>query len=244
MQFLTAKTSLGFMTIIVVSMCIGSARFDKLLKDSPETLPKTPPTLDSADSSDSFTTPKPPQFGRPDQQGEWESFSAMHDFFTQSFVESTGFGMERIINIDQPSQRGLRIDDLVYYHSKINLIGLKTDTPVVYESSWLNPVKTKLEIYQTRNLTALETEALEKMKAGEDLVWNISPDQTEGTLIGALRAQQSCIECHQVNEGHLLGAFVYSLYQMELPQKTKTSAGAGLVTAQTSHLQDVSLPNP
>lgn len=147
--------------------------------------------------------------------GEWESFEEMHKHYTQSFVNSEGFGMSRIVSFDEPSFRRMRIDDLAYSVEGLNLIGLKSNAPVIYESNWREVLRTKLETYPTRGLTAFEQSSLDEFYSGETLTWEFGEHRNTVKLVAALRATESCLECHQVSEGELLGAFVYHLQRTE-----------------------------
>jgi hypothetical protein len=85
---------------------------------------------------------------------------------------------------------------------------LKHDTPVVYESEHL-PQVSELDDAKTRPLTTFEAGALDTLRAGEELT-----AQTNGNLIemvGAIRASNDCMKCHDVPRGTLLGAFSYQL---------------------------------
>ncbi|MEI6862297.1 MAG: hypothetical protein WCL04_08600 [Verrucomicrobiota bacterium] len=72
-----------------------------------------------------------------------------------------------------------------------------------------------------RDLNGFETEALARLKAGEDVVikplgdsFNVAIKSLGGSfrMLGAVRAQKSCLECHEdKHEGDLLGAFSYLL---------------------------------
>ncbi len=85
---------------------------------------------------------------------------------------------------------------------------LKHDRPQVYVSSEL-PRMDKMDDTPVRDLGEFETGALAKLKAGEDVVTRASLNRIE--MLGALRASKSCLQCHNVERGQLLGAFSYSL---------------------------------
>lgn len=85
---------------------------------------------------------------------------------------------------------------------------LKYDQPQVYVSSEL-PRMDKLDDAPVRDLGDFEADALAKLQAGEEVVTRASLNRIE--MLGALRASKSCLECHNVERGQLLGAFSYSL---------------------------------
>ena len=110
-----------------------------------------------------------------------------------------------------------------------------------------------LDRYEKRDLTNFENEALRLMKAGTNLVWQL--DQTKQAkkliahqsvhskqrsavkaktetqsrkqykLIGALRAQKSCLACHDAEQNELLGAFVYTMERDEMMAARLESRG-------------------
>jgi len=66
-----------------------------------------------------------------------------------------------------------------------------------------------LSSVKTREASAFEAAALEKLVDGEDLDTASTPNRIE--MLGALRATKQCTQCHQVPSGTLLGAFSYEL---------------------------------
>jgi hypothetical protein len=65
------------------------------------------------------------------------------------------------------------------------------------------------EDIETRGLDEFESNSLNSLEASQDLVLSESDDEMK--MLGSIRANQSCIECHSVNYGDLLGAFSYRL---------------------------------
>lgn len=69
----------------------------------------------------------------------------------------------------------------------------------------------------TRELDGFEAAAIRRLLAGEDVA-------TEETLnrirmVGAVRANVACLECHNVQRGQLLGAFTYELLRDPLAKE-------------------------
>lgn len=85
---------------------------------------------------------------------------------------------------------------------------LKYLLPQVYMSDKL-PNMENLDESQMRSLTEFESTALERLRAGEDLV--VHEEDNEIEMLGSLRALKQCTQCHQVERGTLLGAFSYRL---------------------------------
>jgi multisubunit Na+/H+ antiporter MnhE subunit len=85
---------------------------------------------------------------------------------------------------------------------------LKHKEPRVYVSKEL-PRLDKLKNVPTRALDEFEEEALAKLWHNEDIV--IANESNSIRMLGSLRAQEHCLDCHAVQHGQLLGAFSYEL---------------------------------
>lgn len=149
---------------------------------------------------------------------DWKSFDEMHKTYTEAFVNSEGFGMSRLVTFDSPTERRLWVDGHEMRVRKVELIGLMSGTPVAYVNSWMNPLRENLDQYEQRSLTLEEQDAFRDLENNLPYAWKARDSQTasaehrdSGRLIAALRAQTECVACHQVEEGSLLGAFVYTL---------------------------------
>ncbi len=93
--------------------------------------------------------------------------------------------------------------------SQLQLVSLlKHKLPRVYVSENL-PDLNDLADVQTRELSSFERAALPPLERDQDLVIDDMPTRIQ--MLGALRASQSCLQCHQVPTGSLLGAFSYVL---------------------------------
>lgn len=197
--------------------------------------------------------------------GLWKSFDEMHKRYTDNFVASEGFGMSRIFTFEDPQNRMLEIKGEKFAVKELRLIGLGAEEPRVYEASWVNMTRDNLDRYEKRELTDFENKALRRMKAGTNLVWQLEqPKQTaklvarqsipskqrsaakaktetqshkQYKLVGALRAQKSCIACHDAKPNELLGAFVYTMEENEMMAAMLESRGkfAALKLAQQSN---------
>jgi hypothetical protein len=93
--------------------------------------------------------------------------------------------------------------------ARLELVSLfKHDDPVVYVSDEL-PNLDELDHVPTRPLDEFEQAHLPKLKDGEYLL--TSEDSTVIRMLGAVRASESCLACHSVPAGTLLGAFSYEV---------------------------------
>ncbi len=112
------------------------------------------------------------------------------------------FGKAQLALTAGDSHRGWRI-------TRLELVSLlKHKEPRVYVSAEL-PRMDKLKQVPTRELSEFEQQALTKLWYDEDVVVAEQPDQI--LMLGALRAQETCLKCHSVKAAQLLGAFSYEL---------------------------------
>ena len=171
----------------------------------------------NAKYSERFSKPEVPG----SHDGKWTSYEAMHRFFVDSFIKSKGFGMERLQSPRSEVRRSvLSINGKVYAIGGVDLISLGHPTkegmagePFVYTTgkpaASSDVMKSMLDKTPTRKLNAFETEALAKLRDGENSL--MGDEQGKTLLVGAVRATTSCLACHSVEEGALLGAFTYPL---------------------------------
>lgn len=85
---------------------------------------------------------------------------------------------------------------------------LKHAEPMAYVSREL-PRMDKLREVPVRPLTDHERTMLDGLRRGEDLQVLSIPDRIR--MLGAIRAAEQCLQCHEVARGTLLGAFSYKL---------------------------------
>lgn len=85
---------------------------------------------------------------------------------------------------------------------------LLNDPPAVYVSENL-PSMGELRVAPKRPPSEFENAALQRLRDGESLVAESSSHTIR--LLGAIRATVSCLDCHDVKQGRMLGAFSYVL---------------------------------
>jgi hypothetical protein len=145
----------------------------------------------------------------------WESFYEMHDTYVRRFDASTGTGVSRMPQPLMLDRSGiLDLGRERYSIERLELVGLlKRDHPVVYAPPlWNHSIRLVTADFKPRDLTALETRALAKLRAGRDLEAADGDESGTIALMGALRGEPSCLKCHKdKREGDLLGAFTYTL---------------------------------
>jgi len=170
--------------------------------------------------------------GYPTSERNFESLTVAHATYTEDFAKKPGFGSGRILYL--PSQDLITLAGKTYRFDTPELVGLEND-PVVYRRTGMMQnitvaIMSKAELRSRltrRGLTAVESNAIVKLRAGKDLI--TQPEEIAYDLggnqvahgkgiraIGALRAQEGCAKCHGVKEGTLLGAFSYSLIPTNL----------------------------
>lgn len=152
-------------------------------------------------------TEKPPDWN-PTRMGR------MHDGGVIDFVNARNFGFVK----DRQHVAGFQRHGMTkvpaaeasaWTVARVDLVGLVIhEAPVAYVSANL-PRMDELREAPTRPLDAFETEALESLKAGEDLFTRGTEDAAR--LVGAIRATKQCVACHGGSRGDLLGAFSYGL---------------------------------
>lgn len=97
---------------------------------------------------------------------------------------------------------------LLWELRRLELISLRRfGRPMVYATNRKLPRMDELSNVPTRELNEFEAGALEALAKGEELAY---VQQSKSVLaLGALRARDTCIKCHEVQRGALLGAFSY-----------------------------------
>lgn len=155
----------------------------------------------------------------PSAHHDWFSNAELHAYYTTQFVTSPGFGDERmmqpfmVIDHSQHLVISTRLDGPVitnvYALDSIELIGVaKHNPPVAY-----TPFRHGGMSRDTHPLTDFEEKSLKEILAGKDVVSGM--DNTGTLVIGALRAKDECLQCHQDKKtGDVLGALVYHLHPL------------------------------
>ncbi|HUE73296.1 MAG TPA: hypothetical protein VMP01_20630 [Pirellulaceae bacterium] len=141
--------------------------------------------------------------------------------------EASGFVSHQLMHL--PSLGGSTTESEAWQLDRLELVSLlKSPQPAVYLSDEL-PNMERLANVPTRPLNEFEREALSKLRTDEDLVVRYSANTIR--MLGSLRAGKTCLECHSVQRGALLGAFSYELRRTtpvpvpeEQPAKPKPEA--------------------
>jgi hypothetical protein len=172
---------------------------------------------DFSNSSDA-PPPKPAQLNN----FHWLSAGDFLDAGRIGYVESrdraAGFqphAFSSIPEFEHPQDQTWRVAELAL----VSL--LKHAEPRVYETENLpNMQELSSATVPTRPLDEFEARALTELRTERDIVIDDQSALGEIRMLGSLRAGTSCIECHQVREGELLGAFSYRLLPFSDPAPT------------------------
>jgi hypothetical protein len=147
---------------------------------------------------------------------EQDELLSLHDLGLSDFLDSERMGYvadrEHVAGFD--SHRFKQVPELDpsggsnrWEVQRLELIGLLShDRPVVYVTEHL-PDLEELGDAAVRELDEFERTGLEQLRTDRDIV--TAEQVTSIRMLGAVRASQSCLECHQVQRGDLLGAFSY-----------------------------------
>ncbi len=145
------------------------------------------------------------EIASPTDSGFHEAFQ-VHRQTVDQFVQSAGFGFERVINIQDLYGRDLPLASVAVERAELVSL-LVHDDPAIYEFHSPNdPSQPRVE---RRPLDPFEELALDHVRQGANLVYTKEqPDR----MFGAIRATADCIGCHtNAKENDLLGAFSYRL---------------------------------
>ncbi len=125
--------------------------------------------------------------------------------------EASGFVSHQLVHL--PSLGDSTMESEAWQLARLELVSLlKFSQPAVYLSEEL-PNMERLANVPTRPLNDFEREALAKLRTEDDLVVRYSANTIR--MMGSLRAGKTCLECHSVQRGELLGAFTYELRRTE-----------------------------
>lgn len=151
----------------------------------------------------------PPKNGSP--------FLEAHQRGINTFVNSAGFGARRMVKNTYWSDHSVIFEGTRYYANQFHLIGLTPE----YGDRYFEGHMPKIEaIVKTphRPPSAEEAEAIAKLRAGAPWAQLPAPpyrfyqgEKKQIRVIAPVFALESCLECHAVKTGTLLGAFDYWL---------------------------------
>jgi len=145
--------------------------------------------------------------------------------------------LAQILQIDKASVTAIQ----AYRVDKLELIGIaKHETPVAYEINRHSPFAASARFENPpvaatniRPLTDYEKSALVEIKGGKETVGK--EDDSGLTVVGAVRSQDACLQCHTGKVGDVLGAFSYHLSKVDFFNNGLSEpASAGGATSQST----------
>ena len=212
--------SIAASVVVLISLAIAAVGEER---------PGPGPASASGDTSSTQPTATRPATERPLYAGhnpdEWSSYQAMHAFFLQRFVESRGFGMERMVNVNDPRFRKVYADGMRYTVGSVQLLSLNDGKiPFAYVTG-IDADKRLIQNAAHQPVVEPEIDALAKLKEGMTVV--LTGQEGHREMIGAIRATADCTRCHGVAEGTLLGAFRYPLQRAATPQLPRQGKAGG-----------------
>ncbi|HAL72787.1 MAG TPA: hypothetical protein DCP71_13555 [Verrucomicrobiales bacterium] len=149
-------------------------------------------------------------------------FPEAHARAVKTFVESQGFGYGRFRRSGYWIEHTVRLEGNLFRPMNVNLIGLTPEEGDRYFEGRM-PKKTELTTAKTRKLSEDEAAAVAQIRAGTapwvrlPAAWEtfVGPPRENSYdtihIIAPITADKSCLECHKVKQGSLLGAFDYEM---------------------------------
>lgn len=131
-----------------------------------------------------------------------DAWDTRNQYTLEEFFDHELLRQRQAIQQTQPA-------DAVWLVKSMQLISLlKHNQPVSYESVHL-PNMSELIKAKTRSLNEFESSALEQLKRDRNVVIECRENRIQ--MVGSIRATENCLQCHQVENDSLLGAFTYVL---------------------------------
>jgi hypothetical protein len=121
---------------------------------------------------------------------EWTSYQAMHAYFLQRFVDERGFGMERMVGVNDPRYRKLYADGMRYSVGRVQLLSLNGGAVAFAYVTAIDADKRQIQHAAHEPLADGEADALAKLKDGMTVV--LTGGDRHREMVGAIRATADC----------------------------------------------------
>lgn len=174
----------------------------------------TRPDANHRDLDEPLAVPTPPRLEELHWQGAGSFLSTERLGFIQDVDHVAGFephAFTRAPLLTSDQKTGSVEED--WQVARLELVSLlKHVSPRVYESNFLpNMELLSSDDVPTRELDDFEARALPQLRTHQDVVIDTASEPGTIRMLGALRADRDCLQCHSVRRGELLGAFSYRL---------------------------------
>lgn len=168
-------------------------------------------------------------------------FPEAHQRAVNTFVDSAGFGFGRLKKGTHWQEHSVIFEGTRYRPDQFHLIGLTPDLGDRYFEGWM-PKKEAIARTAHRQPSPEEASAIAQLRAGSSWARLPAPlsreydgERKQIRVIAPVFAQPSCLACHPVKTGALLGAFDYWLVDAsEKEEKTPSGAQAGKASSSIS----------
>lgn len=148
-------------------------------------------------------------------------FEEAHARAIQTFVDERGFGIGRMKEKEYWNDSSVVIGNDFYDVESVQLIGATEDYGLRYYTARYPSKKKEMSSKEFREPSLEEQSALNSLKTGG--VFFVKSEVKAGEIIygedtrviAPLFARESCLKCHEVEVGDLLGAFDYRLTKVE-----------------------------
>lgn len=216
----------------VLAIGFGDSRMGQVRRENLELWPEPEPLECPADpesehpSDGDEADAAPPQLtGPPLDDLQTMHFDGLDQLFDARWLgyvagnqQAAGFASHRFVMV--PSLHAPPEATTTWQVVRLELVSLlKYDRPMVYSSAEL-PRMDALEAMPRRELVEFETGALDRLREGEDVVFESAGNQIQ--MLGSLRAARDCLDCHTAQRGELLGALSYELLPAVVAQVEET----------------------
>lgn len=143
-------------------------------------------------------------------------FGEAHERAVKTFFEGEGFGIRRFRKKEYFHESSVMMDGKEWHVEGVSLIGATDEYGERYFTEQWVPLKKRVGETNHRKLTKWEAGAIADLRKGEekhvvsdkeDLEWGT----TSRHVIAPIRAKETCLKCHEAEEGDVLGAMDYLL---------------------------------
>ncbi|MDB2673536.1 DUF3365 domain-containing protein [Akkermansiaceae bacterium] len=143
-------------------------------------------------------------------------FAEARERAVKTFVEGEGFGVRRFREKEFFHESSVMMDGEEWHVEGVSLIGATDEYGERYFTEQWVPLKKRVADTKHRKLTKWEAGAIADLRKGEENhvvsdKENFEWGTTSRHVIAPIRAEETCLKCHEVEEDDVLGAMDYLL---------------------------------